>query len=188
MRRKLLACITAVYLAFTIGDANSTKFTRPPKPAELVGVWIGFEGDGSEMMRMEIRPDLTGYAVCIQPAEFVGARYHPSTLYKLNGVTVGTDHHFSFEITPGRSNESSRARPPNTANVTAITLGTGPTKWRAHYKGSGLQLDTLGKDGQSKNVILYREQHVDATSRIMKGLLDQANEKQSGTDHDVSNP
>jgi hypothetical protein len=48
--------------------ALADRPARPPKPAGLVGTWIGFDEDGLEFTRLDLRPDFTGYCARVSPS------------------------------------------------------------------------------------------------------------------------
>ena len=97
-------------LVLTASSATQThKRATPPTIDELAGAWIGFDGGGSEFVRMELQASQTGYLAIVAPSNFIthdyGAQVYKVNAWRLNGWQITCD------LSPISSNaESAQAR------------------------------------------------------------------------------
>jgi hypothetical protein len=99
----VLGVVFFLGIAFPVGDAvarGSDKKAIPPKPEELVGVWIGSWEDG-DFTRLELRSDTTGYCAFVAPAQSIAHNYGVQ-VYRVTRWTVN-GWKFVITLTPAEA-------------------------------------------------------------------------------------
>jgi hypothetical protein len=94
--------ILGTTFALTVGCASPKPacvlHARTPKPASLSGTWIGFDDDGLEFTRLDLRPDFTGYCARVSPSysslHEYGVQIYRVTHWTTDGWT------FLIDLTP----------------------------------------------------------------------------------------
>src|SRR5437764_254709 len=69
---KSYVLVAAVFLRLLTGCVSQSDCVwkaTPPKPEDFVGVWIGFEQDELDFVRLDLRRDFTGYCARVSPAD-----------------------------------------------------------------------------------------------------------------------
>src|SRR5207247_3178045 len=112
----------------------------PPKPDELAGVWIGFEQDELDFVRLDLRPDFTGYCARVSPADTVLHDYGVEALR----VTHWTLEDWKLII-----------------SLTPITTNAEPIYLRGDYSGFSFDLEMGSTTNQWKRKLaLCRESRI----------------------------
>lgn len=97
----VFALLGTVLLGVVVAAKSTDKKAAPPKPEELVGVWIGFWED-EEFTRLDLRADSTGYCAYVAPPESSAHPYGVSVYrvtrwsldgWKLNVTLAPMDSH-----------------------------------------------------------------------------------------------
>ncbi len=139
-----VALLTAIVLLSGALTAHAKK-AIPPKPEDLIGVWIGFDDDELVFLRLDLRSDFTGYLASVSPSDTI---LHDYGVYAYR-VTKWTVDDWNFNISLAAA----------TANAYSIQV-------RGRYNGFSLRLELSGTDGLWKrNVILYREVREEAANK-----------------------
>jgi hypothetical protein len=71
-RLTLRSLLVAAFLSLLAGCVSQPVCiwkATPPKPEELAGVWIGFEQDELDFVRLDLRLDFTGYCARVSPTD-----------------------------------------------------------------------------------------------------------------------
>lgn len=137
--------------------AFASKKARPPKPEELVGVWVGFDSDELEFTRLDLRPDFAGYCARVAPADTILHKFGVDA-YRVTQWTVD-DWKFHINVTP------------TTTNSEAIYL-------RGRFNGFSLRLEVGGTNRQWKrDLILYRETRINASNHETKDKIKEMEER-----------
>jgi hypothetical protein len=111
----------------------------------MVGVWIGFEQDELEFVRLDLRSDFTGYCALVSPADTVLHDY---------GVHAYRVTHWTLE----------GWRP--TIDLTPITTNAEPIYLRGSYNGFSLRLEIGDTTNDWKrSLVLYRESRIDGANQ-----------------------
>ena len=140
-----LICVAGLLLVAVAFVAFATTKARPPKPAELVAVWIGFDSDELDFTRLDLRADFTGYCARVSPADTVLHEYGVAG-YR---VTKWAVDKWKFII-----------------SLTPTTPKAEPIYLRGRYNGFSLRLEVGGTNGEWKrDLVLYRESRIDASNQ-----------------------
>jgi hypothetical protein len=137
----LLTTIVLVGAASTSCAKNAT----PPKPEDLIGVWVGFDDDELRFSRLDLRSDFTGYLARVSPSDTIlhdiGVSVYRVTNWKVEGWNVSI-------------------------SLNAMTSNAESMQMRCRYNGSSLRLKISGTNGfWERNVILNREERETAANR-----------------------
>ena len=124
---------------------------EPPKTGDLVGVWIGFDEDELDFMRLDLRSSLKGYCACVAPADTslhdYGVQAYRVTYWTLDGWKL-------------------------IVNLTPATTNAEPIYLRGTYEGNSLRLETGGTNGNWKRkVILTSESRTDGANREVRDKI-----------------
>jgi hypothetical protein len=115
------------------------------KPVEFAGVWIGFEQDELDFVRLDLRPDFTGYCALVSPAD--------TTLHDY-GVEAYRVRHWT--LNGGKL----------IVSLAPITTNAEPIYLRGSYSGFSFDLEMGGKGRQWKrSLVLYRESRIDGANQ-----------------------
>ncbi len=128
--------------------ALAYKPARPPKPEQLVGVWIGFDEDQLNFTRLDLRADATGFCVRVSPAD---TSLHD---YGVEGYRVAkwTMDNWKFNTT-----------------LTPATTNAEPVFLRGRYSIGSLRLEIGGSNGRWKReLLLFRESRLDGANQETK--------------------
>jgi hypothetical protein len=123
----------------------------PPKPQELVGVWVGFDSDELMFTRLDLRSDFTGYCARVSPAD---TSLHE---YGVDGyrITKWTTDDWNFIISLS----------PSTTNAEPIYL-------RGHCYWPSLELEVGGTNGQwNRKLVLCRESRIDGANQETREMI-----------------
>jgi hypothetical protein len=143
--RALLAAEFLSLLAGCVSRPVCVLKARPPKPEKLAGVWIGFEQDELDFVRLDLRSDLTGYCALVSPAD--------TTLHDY-GVEAYRVPHWTMEDW-----KLIISLTPKTTNAEPIYL-------RGAYNGFSFRLEMGGTTNQWKrSLVLYRESRIDGANQ-----------------------
>jgi hypothetical protein len=108
-------------------------------------VWIGFEQDELEFVRLDLRPDFTGYCACVSPAD--------TTLHDY-GVEAYWVRHWTLD--GGKL----------IVSLTPITTNAEPIYLRGYYSGFSFDLEIGGTTNQWKRkLVLCRESRIDGANQ-----------------------
>ena len=149
------AMASAVLLALLVGCATPIPVCEwevaPPEEETLVGVWIGFEQDELDFVRLDLRTDSTGYCARVSPADTVlhdyGVEAYQVTRWELDGWKL-------------------------IINLAPITTNAEPIYLRGSYNGSSFDLEMGGTHGQWKrDLVLYRESRIDGANQEAKDKI-----------------
>jgi hypothetical protein len=144
------AILTAILLVSLASIADAKK-AIPPKPEDLIGVWIGFDDDELVFSRLDLRSDFTGYLARVSPSDTV---LHDYGVYAYR-VTKWTVDDWNFNISLAAA----------TSNAEAIQV-------RGRYNGFSLRLEISGTNGLWKrNVILNREVRESAANKESRAKI-----------------
>ena len=96
MRNNLSVLLLALTLALTLNDpAQARKRATPPTAEQVVGSWIGFDGGGSDFIRLELESDGSGYLAVVAPANFTthdyGVQVYRVGKWSINGWQIRCD-------------------------------------------------------------------------------------------------
>jgi hypothetical protein len=117
----------------------------PPKPEELAGVWIGFEQDELDFVRLDLRSDFTGYCARVSPDD--------TTLYDY-GVEAYRVPHWTLEDWK------------LIISLTPMTTNAEPIYLRGDSSGFSFDLEMGGMTNQWKRkLVLYRESRIDGANQ-----------------------
>ena len=144
----LQALVVAAFLSLFTGCVSQPVCVlkaTPPKPEELAGVWIGFEQDELDFVRLDLRPDFTGYSARVSPADTSLHEYGVEA-YRITQWTL-EDWKLIINLTP------------ITTNAETIYL-------RGDYSGFSFDLEMGGTTNQWKRkLVLYRESRIDGANK-----------------------
>jgi hypothetical protein len=93
----LLLTGSAISFSGVPAVASQAKKPRPPKPEELVGVWIGFWQDG-EFARLDLRKEFTGYCAFIAPPDSI-IHQQGSSVYSVTRWSLDREK-LTIDLTP----------------------------------------------------------------------------------------
>jgi hypothetical protein len=96
----VFAFLGIAFLIVDVAAKGSDKKAIPPKPEELVGVWIGSWEDG-DFTRLELRSDTTGDCAFVAPAQSVAHEYGVQ-VYRVTRWTVN-GWNFIITLTPAEA-------------------------------------------------------------------------------------
>ena len=140
----------ALIAVVSIAAFGYTK-ALPPKPAELVGVWIGFDSDELNFTRLDLRPGFTGYCARVSPADTALHQYGVDS-YRVTKWTI-ENWKFIISLTPASTNAE-------------------PIYLRGHCYGFSLRLEVGATNGEWKrDLVLYRESSIDQSNRETKEMI-----------------
>ncbi len=143
--RRMMICVMAIILVSVASTAYAEKKAIPPKPEDLIGVWIGFDDDELVFSRLDLRSDFTGFLARLSPRDAILHDYG-AYAYRVTKWTVD-DWNFIISLTAA------------TPNAESIQI-------RGRYNGFSLRLEISGTNGLWKrNVILNREVRETAANR-----------------------
>jgi hypothetical protein len=96
MRKAIGFLLLISVLMLTASNATQTdKRAAPPTVDELAGAWIGFDGGGSEFVRIELQPNQTGYLAIVAAPNFIthdcGVQVYRVNAWRLNGWQISCD-------------------------------------------------------------------------------------------------
>ena len=137
----MLAVFCLLWTSLVVVDVPAmcqAKKARPPKPEELVGVWVGFWQD-EEFTRLDLRADFTGYCAYVAPPYSIihqyGVHVYRVTRWALNGTK------FSVSLTPVDSHDESIYLKGSVGYlVLQLEIGGADRKWKEQV--------VLGKESQ----------------------------------------
>jgi hypothetical protein len=154
---KAVSCLCGSLLLLSFGLSAAPTKARPPKPADVVGVWIGFTEDELDFYRLDLRRDFTGYCASVSPPDTVlheqGVDTYRINSWWLNGWAL---------------------------DIKLVPLGTKAEAifLRGRYDGFTLQLEVGGTDGSWKRRLVLRpEPRTAAPNRETKQAIDEAERK-----------
>ena len=137
--------------------AYATTKARPPKPEQLVGVWIGFDSDELEFTRLDLRPDFTGYCARVSPADTILHEYGVAG-YRV--TKWGVDE-WKFII-----------------SLASTTTNAEPIYLRGRYNGFSLRLEVGGTNGRWKrDLVLHRESRMDGANQETRNKIKELEKK-----------
>lgn len=144
-------CALGALIFFSAIIAVANRPAKAPKPEEMAGVWIGFDSDGLEFTRLDLRADFTGYCARVSPADTVlhehGVQGYRVTKWTVDGWKV------VISLTPVDT------------KAEAVYL-------RGRFSGFSLRLEVGGADGKWKrDLVLYRESRTDAANQETRGKI-----------------
>jgi hypothetical protein len=96
MRARLSLLYGVLAFAVLIGPQTrgmaADKRATPPTAKDLVGVWIGFDGDELTFTRLDLRADSTGFCARVSPADTIlhdqGVHVYRITKWSVNGWNI----------------------------------------------------------------------------------------------------
>jgi hypothetical protein len=138
-------------------SAAASKRPTPPKPADLVGVWVGFTEDELGFYRLDLRPDFTGYCASVSP---------PNTILHEQGVNT-------YRVNSWRLSGWA-------LETKLVPVGTKPESifLRGSYDRFTLQLKVGGIDGSWKRKLVLRpESSIAIPNRETKQAIEEAEHK-----------
>lgn len=142
--------LTAIVLVSVASTADAKK-AIPPKPEDLIGVWIGFGDDELDFSRLDLRSDFTGYLARVSPSDTI---LHDYGVYAYR-VTKWTVDEWNFNI-----------------SLAAATSNAESIQMRGRYNGFSLRLEISGTNGLWKrNVILNRELRETAANKETRAKI-----------------
>jgi hypothetical protein len=146
---KYQALLVAAFLTLLAGCVSQPVCVlkaTPPKPEDLAGVWIGFEKDELEFVRLDLRPDFTGYCARLSPADLTDLHDYGVEAYRVPRWTL-EDWKLIISLTP-------------------ITTNAEPIYLRGDYSGSSFALEMGGTTNQWKQtLVLYLESRIDGANQ-----------------------
>lgn len=135
---------------------GQAKEARPPKPEELIGVWIGFWED-EEFTRLDLRADFTGYCAYVAPADSITHQYGVHVYHVTRWAVDGWK--FNISLTPVDSHDES------------IYL-----KGRVGYLA--LQLEIGGANREWKEqVVLRKDSRIQASNLETKNKIEEVEKR-----------
>ncbi len=153
---RICAFLGIALLVVGVAAKGLDKKAVPPKPEELVGVWIGFWQDG-DFTRLELRSDSTGYCAFVAPAESIAHDYGVQ-VYRVTRWTVD-GWKFIITLTPAE------------ARLEKVYL-KGEVEF---YK---LELEVGGVDRKWKQkLLLHKESQIQASNLETKSKIEEAQKK-----------
>src|SRR5277367_6132151 len=92
----IVGTFLAAIVFVSIASTADAKKAIPPKPEDLIGVWIGFDDDELVFSRLDLRSDFTGYLARVSPSDTI---LHDDGVYAYR-VTKWTvdDWHFNISL------------------------------------------------------------------------------------------
>jgi len=143
--RRTVICVMAIVLVAVTSTTFADKKAIPPKPEDLIGVWVGFDDDELFFSRLDLRSDFSGYLARVSPRDTI---LHDYGVFAYR-VTKWTVDDWNFNI-----------------NLTAATPKAESIEMRGLYNGFSLRLEISGANGLWKrNIILNREIRETAANR-----------------------
>jgi len=143
-----------VLLLFGANAVVAEKKRPAPQTAkDLIGVWIGFDQDDLEFVRVELRPDSTGYCAQVSPADSSLHSYGVQ-VYRIDKWSVkGGD--IIFDVTPVSSNAE-------------------PVHWKGRLGGiATVNLEVKGANNKWKlRFVLNPESRIQAANQETKKAID----------------
>ena len=124
--------------AIVFVNVASTAYAKeaiPPKPEDLIGVWIGFDNDELFFSRLDLRSDFTGFLARVSPNDTV-LHHYGVFAYR---VTKWTINGWNFN-----------------GELTAATPGAESIQMRGSYNGFSLHVELSGTIWV-RNIILERD-------------------------------
>lgn len=154
---KAVSILGGSFLLLSPALSGAAKQARPPKAADLVGVWVGFTEDELDFYRLDLRRDLTGYCASVSPPDTIlhehGVDTYRITSWRLSGWAL------DFQLVP------------LSAKAEGIFL-------RGRYDAFTLQLEVGGTDSSWKrNLVLRPESRIAAPNRETKQAIAEAERK-----------
>jgi hypothetical protein len=153
MRNNLCVLLLVLTLALTLnGSAQTHKRATPPTADQVVGAWIGFDGGGSEFIRLELQADGSGYLAVVAPANFTthdyGVQVYRVARWSISGWQIRCD------MSPISSNaEPAQANGEFSVSSVRLTIHGVKRQWKiesALYMESRLD----GSNKETKEAIL----------------------------------
>jgi hypothetical protein len=139
--RALLGAVFLSLLAGCVSQPVRIWKATPAKPAQLAGVWIGFEQDELDFVRLDLRSDFTGYCGRVSPGD-TSLHDYGVEAYRVPHWTL-EDWKLIISLTP-------------------MTTNAEPIYLRGNYSGFSFDLEMGGTTNQWKRtLVLYRESRID---------------------------
>jgi hypothetical protein len=146
----LVVLVSALVLTAS-SDTQTHKKATPPTINELAGAWIGFDGGGSEFVRMELLADQTGYLAIVAPSNFITHDYGVQ-VYKVNAWRLN-----AWQIT---------------CDLSPISSNTESAQASGELLVSSLRLNIHGDKRRWKiEPMLHMEQRFDQSNRETKDAI-----------------
>jgi len=148
----LKAALWSSLLLLAAVSSAASKRAKPPEPADLIGVWIGFTEDELGFYRLDLRPDFTGYCAFVAPPDTIlhvqGVRTYRVKSWRLNGWALETD---------------------------LVPLGAKAAIFlRGRYDGFALQLNVGGMGSWQRKLVLRPESRAVIPNRETKQAIEEA--------------
>jgi len=150
MRNAMRFLVLGSAIALAANSATQTnKRATPPTIAQLAGAWVGFDGGGSEFVRIELRADQSGYLAIVAPPNFTthdyGVQVYGVNRWRLDGW------HIACELSPISSNaESAQANGELFVSSLRLNIHGDKRRWKIdstlHMESAVAQSNTETKD------------------------------------------
>lgn len=145
----LLLCFALVLKPLSGGQTH--KKAAPPTTDEIARAWIGFDGGGSDFIRVELHADHSGYLAFVAPRNFVthdyGVQLYRVTKWSLDGF------HITCDLSPISTNaESAQATGEFFVSSLHLTIHGDKRRWKIEPT-------------------LYMEQRVDESNKETKDFI-----------------
>jgi len=152
-----IALLLGTLLPVVDAPSAQEKRVAPPRPEDLIGVWIGFWED-EEFTRLDLRADSTGYCAYVAPPDFITHQYGVH-VYRVTAWSIdGWKLNISLAPVDSRRDES-------------IYL-----KGRAGYLS--LQLEIGGANRKWKEqVVLHKESRIQVSNLETKTKIEEVEKK-----------
>lgn len=147
----VVSLLGASLLVVDVPAMCQAKEATPPKPEELVGVWVGFWQD-EEFTRLDLRADFTGYCAYVAPPESIVHKYGVH-VYRVTRWAISSNK-FNVSLTPIDSQADERIYLRGYVGnlVLRLEIGGMDRKWKEQvllHKESQMQISNL----ETKNKI-----------------------------------
>jgi len=151
MRRNLYPLVIVLTIMAVNCSAQAHKRATPPTADQVVGTWVGFDGAGSEFIRLELQGNSSGYLAIIAPPDFITHDYG-AQVYKIAEWSVN-----GWQITCDLSPSSSNAEPAQAKGEIVV---------------SSLRLDILGIKRRWKiDSVLFSESQLERSNKETKDAI-----------------
>ncbi len=140
--------LTAIVLV-NVASTAYAKEAIPPKPEDLIGVWVGFDNDELFFSRLDLRPDFTGFLARVSPND-TALHHYGVFAYR---VTKWTIDGWDFS-----------------ASLTVETPGAESIHMRGRYNGFSLHVELSGTSWV-RNIILEREMREAAADKETRAKI-----------------
>ena len=147
-------CVLLLALTFALtgnSSAQGHKLAKPPSADELAGAWIGFDGVGSEFIRVELQADGSGYLAVVAPDNFIthdyGVQVYRVRKWAINGWRM-------------------------TCDLSPISSNAEPAQASGDFVVSSLRLEIQGVKRRWKlESALYMESRLDGSNKETKSAI-----------------